>query len=76
MDYRMPRFNGSTACRYILAKDPAARVILISGTASTTDLTGSGAIAILSKPITLDGLYAALYDAARPSSVSEDDLEG
>ena len=31
MDYRMPKLNGITACRYILAKDPNARVILISG---------------------------------------------
>ncbi len=71
----MPRFNGSTACRYILAKDPAARVVLISGATSPTDLTGSGAIAILSKPITLDRLYAALYAAARPPSVPDENLE-
>lgn len=30
MDYCMARLNGATACRNILAKDPAARVILIS----------------------------------------------
>ncbi len=75
MDYQMPRLNGATACRYILARDPAARIILISD-APTTDLTDSGAVAILSKPITLDRIYAALYDAARPSSVSPDDKEG
>lgn len=75
MDYRMPRLSGATACRYILARDRAARIILISG-APTTDLTDSGAIAILSRPITLDRIYAALYDAARPSSGSHDDKEG
>ncbi len=30
MDYRMAKLNGATACRNILSKDPAARVILVS----------------------------------------------
>lgn len=64
MDYRMSKLNGATACRNIVAKDPAARVILISGLASTDDMIDSGAIAILSKPIELDRLYAALHAAA------------
>ena len=31
MDYWMPKLNGATACRNILAKNPSAHVILVSG---------------------------------------------
>ena len=65
MDYWMPKLNGATACRNILAKDPSARIILVSGR-STDDLAPSGALAILTKPVSLEQLYAALYDAASP----------
>src|SRR6476619_6552636 len=52
MDYRMTRLNGATACRNILAKHPAARVILISGWVPGYDLaTELGAIALLPKPV-------------------------
>ena len=67
MDYSMPRLNGATACRMILAKDPAARVILVTGAVPVTDIADSGAIAILAKPLGLERLYAALYEA-RPKS--------
>lgn len=63
MDYSMPRLNGATACRNILARDPSARVILVSGVALTKEITDAGAVAILSKPVLLDQLYTALYDA-------------
>src|SRR6059058_3735273 len=46
MDYRMPKLNGITACRYILAKDPKARVILISGWSAPVEPEASGATAI------------------------------
>jgi CheY-like chemotaxis protein len=64
MDYQMPKLNGVTACRNIVAKHPNARVILVSG--SPREIAGSGALALLIKPIGLDQLYAALYQAARP----------
>jgi two-component system chemotaxis response regulator CheY len=60
MDYYMPRLNGATACRNILARDPAANVILVSACAQTKDLVASGAIAILSKPVDLDKLESLL----------------
>lgn len=66
MDYQMPKLNGATACRNIMAKYPDARVILVSG--STKEIVGSGAIALLIKPVKLDRLYAALYDAGHPPS--------
>ena len=70
MDYWMSKLNGATACRNILAKDPAARVILVSGVMSPlTELSGSGAVAVLSKPINLDHLAQALYDAVQQPPV-------
>src|SRR6266404_8724013 len=53
MDYRMPKLNGATACRNILSKDPAARVILVSAWSIADEASASGAIAILLKPIDL-----------------------
>lgn len=70
MDYWMPRLNGATACRNILAKYPNARIILVSGAATTKEIHNSGAIAILSKPVELQSLYGALYAAGAPG---EDD---
>jgi len=64
MDYWMPKLNGVTACRNILSKDPAARVILVTGWSPSDDAAGSGAIAILPKPLDLDRLEAALHDVA------------
>src|SRR5947199_4435495 len=55
MDYQMPKLNGATACRNIMAKYPDARVVLVS--AVPRDIVGSGAVAILLKPINLDALY-------------------
>lgn len=66
MDYQMPKLNGATACRNILAKYPKARVILVSGLPK--EIADSGALAVLIKPVGLDQLYAALYDAASPPS--------
>ena len=66
LDYSLPRLNGATAARMILAKDPAARIVIVSAVAPAGQLAESGAIAILSKPVELDKLYAALYDAAPP----------
>src|SRR5437660_7723069 len=71
MDYRMPKLNGITACRYILAKDPNARVILISGWSAPVEPELSGAIAILSKPVALPMLDAALTAAVQPRKKKE-----
>lgn len=69
MDYQMPKLNGATACRNIVAKYPEARVILVSG--SPKDIKGSGALTLLLKPVRLDALYAALYDAVQPASTDK-----
>ena len=62
MDYQMPKLNGATACRNIVAKYPEAKVILVSGLKRDIDQTG--AVSVLLKPVDLDQLYGALYDAA------------
>ena len=69
MDYRMPKLNGATACRFILSKDPAARIILVTAWSSSDETSVSGAIAILAKPIDLQRLNAALNSAAETLSV-------
>lgn len=61
MDYWMSKLNGATACRNILAKDPAARVILISGLSAPNELADSGAVAVLAKPIPIGRLAEVLY---------------
>lgn len=68
MDYRMPKLNGATACRNILSKDPAARVILVSAWSPSDDASASGAIAILPKPVSLEPLSAALNRVAETLS--------
>jgi CheY-like chemotaxis protein len=64
MDHRMPKLNGATACRNILSKDPAARIILVSGWSPSDEASASGAIAMLPKPVSLDKLNAALNSVA------------
>ena len=71
MDYWMSKLNGATACRNILAKDPAARIILVSGSLPNMEMSDSGAVAVLLKPVNLHELYAALYTAANPPVASE-----
>jgi CheY-like chemotaxis protein len=66
MDYRMSKLNGVTACRHILAKDPAAKIILVTGCPPTCEIAELGAIAILTKPVHLHRLYEALHAAAHP----------
>jgi CheY-like chemotaxis protein len=64
MDYWMSKLNGGTACRNILAKDPSARVILVSGWSHLTEVECSGAISVLRKPVDIYQLNFALNAAA------------
>jgi len=64
MDYWMPKLNGATACRNILAKDPIANVILVSAWSPLDDACASGAVAILPKPVDLQRLNATLHAVA------------
>ena len=65
MDYRMPKLNGATACRNILSKDPAARIILVSAWSPSDEASASGAIAILPKPVDFERLNATLQAVAQ-----------
>ena len=66
MDYWMPKLNGATACRNIIAKDPTARVILVSAWSPANGVVGdSGALALLPKPIDIDHLAEALNNVAQ-----------
>jgi CheY-like chemotaxis protein len=66
MDYWMPKLNGATACRNIIAKDPTARVILVSGWLPSNGIVGdSGAVTLLSKPIDITDLSVALNNVAQ-----------
>ena len=55
MDVSMSKLNGGTAARYILAEDPCARVVFVSSR-FMPDLSGTGAVAILQKPVDLTEL--------------------
>src|ERR1700730_7746558 len=59
MDYLMDGLNGLTACRNILAKYPAARIVLVSGAFDPQELSliRSGAWAIMRKPVTMGQLH-------------------
>ena len=59
LDYYMPRLNGATACRNILARDAKARVVFVSG-AMHDDLSHVGAVAVLTKPVKIEHLNALL----------------
>lgn len=70
MDYWMSKLNGATACRNIRARDPGARIILVSGCSACEDAIDAGAIAVLAKPVGLRRLQDALEAARRPMSIS------
>ena len=55
MDVSMSRLNGATAARYILTEDPSARIVFVSSR-FMPDLAGTGASAILQKPVDLTEL--------------------
>src|SRR6202023_1549908 len=52
MDVSMGKLNGLTAARYILAEDPCARIVFVSGR-YWPHLAGTGAVGVLRKPVDL-----------------------
>lgn len=70
MDYYMSRLNGATACRNILARDPRAKIILVSGASVGLELADSGAVGALLKPVHLEELSSMLdAQTVRPQAV-------
>jgi CheY-like chemotaxis protein len=53
LDIMMPRFNGLTVCHALLSRDPDAKIVFVSGKVDRDHpfITGTGALACLSKPI-------------------------
>lgn len=79
MDYWMPKLNGVTACRNILARDPGAQIIFISGWSPSDDTSQSGAIGILPKPVRREQLEETLNSVERTMSAQkqlDDSLNG
>src|SRR5215475_9596755 len=60
MDHWMPRLNGVTASRHIIAKYPAARIVLLSAWSPLDGADESGAICFLPKPVDMARLNATL----------------
>jgi len=60
MDHWMPRLNGVTASRQIIAKYPAARIVLLSAWSPLDGADESGAICFLPKPVDMARLNATL----------------
>ena len=59
MDFSMGKLNGHTAARYILTEDPCARIIFVSNR-YLPHLAGTGAVAVLRKPVDLTELAGLL----------------
>ena len=65
MDYRMPKLNGATASRHIIAKDPGARIVLLSAWSPLDGADESGALCFLPKPVDMDRLSATLLTVSQ-----------
>src|SRR5207302_259106 len=72
MDNRMPKLNGVTASRHIIAKNPDARVILVSAWSPLDGADESHAMCYLPKPVDLARLNATLQkvEATLPATFS------
>jgi two-component system, chemotaxis family, chemotaxis protein CheY len=68
MDHWMPRLNGVTASRHIIATNPAARIVLLSAWSPMDAADKSGAVCFLPKPIELARLSATLLTISQSIS--------
>jgi two-component system chemotaxis response regulator CheY len=65
MDLVMPHLNGPDAARAILAHDPSARIIAVSGLTQPSvmsEVQSSGMLGFLTKPVELDALLAEVRE--------------
>ena len=74
LDVLMPRFNGLTVCHALLSRKPDAKVILMSGLATSEHpfVESAKAVGFLRKPLRLDDLRQILETQ---SNLSEFHLE-
>jgi len=66
LDIMMPVFNGFTVCQQLLSRDPAVKVILMSGQVEEAypSVKSCGAIGYLPKPMAFEQLRVLLAKAA------------
>jgi len=70
MDHRMPIKNGLQATKEIMAKDPKAKVLVISADATVQPrCKDAGAVGFLEKPFTMDVLFRAIEVTIRGAAV-------
>lgn len=72
MDIMMPKFNGFTVCHALLSRDPAAKVVLLSGRLNHDHpfVANTGAIGFLSKPADFSKLERILDQIETPDKVA------
>jgi CheY-like chemotaxis protein len=73
MDFMMPHYNGVTAARHILIRQPGARVMIMSGFPDTKKLqmvaASAGTLGVLKKPFSeteLEDCLAVLPTVSHP----------
>ena len=79
MDHWMPRLNGVTASRHIIAKHPGARVVLLSAWSPLDGADDSGAMCFLPKPVDMARLSATLLTVSQsiaPPPMAEETTYG
>ena len=66
LDIMQPRLNGITVCRALLSRDPAAKVVLISGSMECDHpgMAHCGASGYLQKPLLFEELREVLEHSA------------
>lgn len=67
MDYRMPGMNGAEATRAVLAAAPATRVVCLTASVTTreiSELLDAGAVTCLTKDEDFDRIVSAVEEAA------------
>ena len=72
LDVMMPKYNGFTVCHQLASRDPAARVILMSGLVAGDypSIATSPACGYLGKPILLEDLRKALAGVGRMANAT------
>lgn len=75
MDVRMPTMSGTQAARAISRASGAASAPIVAltgdGELSEVDLTGTGIVSVLLKPITMNALFAVLRDVLASPAADE-----